>query len=67
MFKLIPVFLTKACKDSEKAPVKIPIMAPIPVKAMANLIPPSSAFVNLTPKIMAKPVMTISMTTPDPN
>ena len=37
------------------------MMAPIPVRAMASLIPPSSALENFTPKSRANTVKMISM------
>ena len=61
MFNLIPVFSTNFVNEAEKAPFNIPMMAPIPVRAIANLIPPSSAFENFTPKSKAKAVKTISI------
>ena len=57
----IPVDLTNCCNAGEKAFVNIPITDPIPVSAIANLIPPSNAFENLTFIINANNVNTISI------
>ena len=57
----IPVFSTNFARDAEKAVLSIPIMAPIPVRAMASLIPPSRALENFTPNKRAKTVKMINM------
>ena len=62
----IPVFSTNFASDAEKAPFSIPMMAPIPVRAMASLIPPSSALENFTPKSRANIVKMINMMTGPP-
>ena len=59
IFKEIPVRSTKAVIASEKAVVKIPIIAPIPVKAIPSLIPPSRARDGFTLKNKAITVSTI--------
>ena len=62
----IPVFSTNFASDAEKAVFSIPMMAPIPVRAMASLIPPSSALENFTPKSKANTVKMIYMMTGPP-
>ena len=62
----IPVFSTNFASDAEKAVFSIPMMAPIPVRAMASLIPPSSALENFTPKSRANTVKMINMMTGPP-
>ena len=57
----IPVLVTNFAKEAEKAPFNIPIIAPIPVKAIANLIPPSRALENFTPNKRARTVKMINM------
>ena len=58
----IPVFSTNFASEAEKAPFSMPMIAPIPVKAMASLIPPSSALENFTPNKSARTVKIINMT-----
>ncbi len=59
IFKEIPVRSTKEAIASEKAVVKIPIIALIPVKAIPSLRPPSNARVGFTLKQRAISVKTI--------
>lgn len=59
MFNEIPVRSTKAVIASEKAVVKIPIIAPIPVRAIPNLSPPSRARDGFTLKNKAITVNTM--------
>ena len=61
IFNWIPVFSTNLASEAVKAPLSIPMMAPIPVRAIASLIPPSSALENFTPNSKANTVKMISM------
>ena len=57
--RLMPVDLTNALRASWNCVVKTPITEPMAVKAIASLMPPSSALLNLTLKQSAMSVNTI--------